>query len=131
MTVRAEGTRYPYVFASVEANFSQASYSHQCDVAIILRSICLDPPSPSRPPLCPWSIATLGEGALQACPNKGVGGVATRLEGPSFQVSHNDVFPQGLDEGNCMGLTENFLLECIGNRQCPPPSRVGGSNQWV
>ena len=30
-----------------------------------------------------WSIANLGGGGLQACPNKGVGGVTNRLKGPS------------------------------------------------
>ena len=63
-----------------------------------------DVPPPNRPPLFPvsvalplhsvsaavhlacavsWgcrSISTPGEGGLQACPNKGVGGVANRLE---------------------------------------------------
>ena len=41
-----------------------------------------------------WCIATPGEGALSACPNKGVGGVTNRLEGPTCQIFDNDVFPK-------------------------------------
>ena len=33
-----------------------------------------------------------GGGGGEACPNKGVGGVINRLEGPSCQILDNDVF---------------------------------------
>ena len=43
-------------------------------------------------------------GGPPSLPNK-VGGVANRLEGPSCQIVHHDVFPQGLDEGKSMDHT--------------------------